>query len=303
MNLKTHHKAILALITANLIWGAASPIFKLALENIAPFTLAFFRFFFAMIIMLPFAINDLVVKREDWKNLILLSLTGITFNISFFFFGLKYAPSINAPMIASSGPIFLYFLSIFVLHEKPHLKILTGTIISLLGVMIIIGQPLLSIQIDSKVLLGNLFFLLATFGAVGHAIFSKELLIKYKAVSITFWSFFIGSLTFLPFFIGENLKQNFLSTLDMRGIIGLVFGVFLSSLLAYLLFEWGLAKIPAQEIGIYTYIDPVIAALIAIPLLGEKITALFVIGSILIFLGIYIAEGRLHYHPLHKLRR
>ncbi len=303
MNLKTHHKAILALITANLIWGAASPIFKLALENIPPFTLAFSRFFFAMIIILPFAINNLQVRREDWKNLILLSLTGITFNISFFFFGLKYAPSINAPMIASSGPVFLYFLSIFVLHEKPHLKILTGIIISLLGVMIIIGQPLLSIQIDSKVLIGNLFFLLATFGAVGHAIFSKEILIKYKAVSITFWSFFIGSLTFLPFFIGENLKQNFLSTLDIRGIIGLVFGVFLSSLLAYLLFEWGLSKIPAQEIGIYTYIDPVIATLIAIPLLEEHLSLLFITGSVLIFLGIYIAEGRLHWHPLHKLSR
>lgn len=303
MNLKIHHKAVLALITANLIWGAASPIFKLALENIPPFTLAFFRFFFAMIIMLPFAINDLIVKREDWKNLILLSLTGITFNISFFFFGLKYAPSINAPMIASSGPIFLYILSIFVLHEKPHLKILVGTIISLIGVLIIIGQPLLSIQTDFKVLLGNLFFLLAMFGAVGHAIFSKEILKKYKPITITFWSFFIGSLTFLPLFIGENIQQNFLTTLDYRGIFGLIFGIFLSSFLAYLLFEWGISKIPAQEIGVYTYIDPVIATLIAIPLLGEKITVLFIIGSILIFAGIYIAENRLHYHPFHRLRR
>lgn len=303
MNLKTHHKAVLALITVNLIWGAASPIFKLALQNIPPFTLAFFRFFFAMILMLPFAINDLVVRRSDWKNLILLSLTGITFNISFFFFGLKYAPSINAPMIASSGPVFLYFLSIFVLHEKPHLKILVGTIISLIGVLIIIGQPLLAIRTEFTVLLGNLFFLLAMFGAVGHAIFSKEILTKYKPVTITFWSFFIGSLTFLPLFIGENMKQNFLTVLDYRGLFGLIFGIILSSFLAYLLFEWGLSRIPAQEIGVYTYIDPVIATLIAIPLLGEKITVLFVLGSILIFFGIYIAENRLHYHPLNKLRK
>lgn len=96
---RNHNQAILALIAANIIWGAASPIFKFALENIPPFTLAFLRFFGAALILFPFTVKSMWIKREDWLDLFLLSIFGITINITFFFMGLKYAPSINAPII------------------------------------------------------------------------------------------------------------------------------------------------------------------------------------------------------------
>ena len=80
-----------------------------------------------------------------------------------------------------------------------------GLIISLIGVMIIVGQPIINKGIDEQ-LLGNLFFVLAMLGAVGHTLVSKEILPKYHPVTITFWSFLIGSLTFLPFFIDELVK-------------------------------------------------------------------------------------------------
>ncbi|OGG27005.1 hypothetical protein A2960_02565 [Candidatus Gottesmanbacteria bacterium RIFCSPLOWO2_01_FULL_39_12b] len=296
-----HNQAIFALIVANLIWGAASPIFKLALQNITPFTLAFIRFFGATILIFPFCISNLSIERKDWLKLVLLSFFGITVNISFFFLGLKYAPSINAPIIGSSGPVFLYLFSILILHEKRHYKVLIGTIISLLGVLIIIGQPLLTNSLDGQIL-GNLFFVLAMLGAIGHAIVSKEILPKYSAQSITFWSFLIGSITFLPMAAFEILNYNSLTSLDYRGWTGIIFGVLFSSLTGYFLFEWALKNMEVQEVGIFTYIDPIAAILIAMPLLGETITPIFLIGSILVFGGIIVAEGRLHYHPIHKLK-
>jgi len=295
------NRAILALIVANIIWGAASPIFKLALQNLPPFTLAFLRFYGAMLLIFPLAITNLWVERRDWLKLILLSFLGITINITFFFFGLKSAPSINAPIIASSGPVFLYLFSIFILKEKPHRKVFTGLIISLIGVLIIVGQPILSQGVDGQ-LVGNLFFVLAMLGAVGHAIVSKEILRKYSPATVTFWSFLIGSLTFLPFFFYELIKFHPFATIDSRGWFGLVFGIVLSSAVAYFLFEWGIKQIEGQEVGLFTYIDPLAAAIIAIPLLGEVITPIFLIGSLLVFGGIFLAEGRLHYHPFHKLK-
>lgn len=297
-----HNQAILALTAANIIWGAASPIFKLALENIPPFTLAFLRFFGATLLLLPFAIHNLHIEKRDWGKLILLSLFGITINITFFFFGLKRAPSINAPIIASSGPIFLYLLSLVILKEKFHPKLFAGTLMSLLGVLLIVGQPIIAGTLDGE-FVGNLFFLLAMFGSVGYTIVSKEILPKYDVVTVTFWSFLLGSLTFLPFFFFEVRALHPFATLDYRGWTGLIFGIFFSSALAYLLFEWAVKKLETQEVGIFTYIDPIVAIIIAIPLLGETITPLFTFGSILVFLGIFLAEGRIHYHPLHKLKR
>lgn len=299
---KLHNKAILALICANFIWGAASPIFKVALQNITPFTLAFLRFYFAALIFLPFTYKDLLVKKKDWLNLFLLSLFGIFINITFFFFGLKQSPAINAPIIASSGPIFIYLFSIFFLKEKPHPRILFGTMISLSGVLLIVGQPILQQGLNGE-LVGNLFFILATLGSVGHVIFSKEILANNKAKTITFWSFVIGSYLFFPFFINEVIKYNPLSTLDWRGVMGLIFGIFLSSALAYFLYEWSLQILQAQEAGLFMYLDPIAAIIIAIPLLGETISVIFMLGSLLVFGGIYIAENRIHYHPFHKLSK
>ncbi|OGK24206.1 hypothetical protein A3A46_01900 [Candidatus Roizmanbacteria bacterium RIFCSPLOWO2_01_FULL_37_13] len=295
---------ILALIIANLIWGAASPIFKFALQNIPPFTLAFIRFFFAGITLIPFIKNfDIKLSGKEWMELILGAFFGISINITFFFWGLQRAESINAPIIASSGPVFLFFLSVLFLKEKPQLKVFFGMIIALIGVILIILSPIL---FDGKTfafgeLQGNLFFVLATLGAVMHPLLQKNVIAKIGSFKVTFVSFLISAVTFYPFMFIELRSWSILQ-LNIQGWIGILFGVFLSSALAYFLFNYGIAKIKTQEVGLFTYIDPIVAVLIAIPLLHEYPTIHFFIGSLLVFGGIFLAEGRIHWHPIHKLK-
>ena len=63
------------------------------------------------------------------------------------------------------------------------------------------------------------------------------------------------------------------------------------------------ARIPAGEASLFTYIDPIAGTVLSFFLLHEPITTPFVIGTICIFLGIYIAEGRIHYHPFGRLKK
>ena len=295
---------ILALIIANIIWGAASPIFKYALQNIPPFTLAFIRFFFAGIILLPFIKNlSIKLSGKEWAELVLGAIFGISINITFFFWGLQRSESINAPIIASSGPVFLYFLSVLFLKEKPQLKVFSGMIIALIGVFLIILAPIL---FDGKTfalgeLQGNLFFVLATIGAILHPLLQKNVITKVGVFKVSVLSFFIGATTFFPFMLKESQIWS-INQLNIQGWTGILFGVFLSSALAYSLFTYGISKIKMQEVGLFTYIDPIIAVLIAIPLLYEYPTIHFFIGSLLVFGGIYLAEGRIHWHPLNKLK-
>src|SRR3989344_9043080 len=107
LRLSKHHLAIFALIIANIIWGAASPIFKWSLQDIQPFTLAFLRFFIGALLLLPFTLHNLHIQKRDWVKLSLLSLSGITINISFFFIAIQMTSSINAPIIASAAPVFI----------------------------------------------------------------------------------------------------------------------------------------------------------------------------------------------------
>jgi drug/metabolite transporter (DMT)-like permease len=300
--LSAHQKGVIAVIIANIIWGAAPPVFKFALQDIPPFTLAFIRFLVATLLLFPFVMRMPWIETEDWPALIVTALMGITANVGFLFLGLQKSSSINASIIAAAGPIFLYVLSVFFLHERLRKKVLTGTIISLAGVIFIIAQPIMSHYAPGEIT-GNLFFLLSTLGAVGHTIVGKRIIYKYHPHSVTFWTFLISSITFLPLCVGELQAANPFLTMDYRGWIGIFFGAILSSFAAYTLYDWGISKIYTQEVGIFSYIDPVVTTLIAVPLLGELVTPIFLVAALFVFGGIYIAEGRLHYHPIHLLKQ
>jgi len=215
--------------------------------------------------------------------------------------------SINAPIIGSAQPIFIFVLSVLFLKEKPHKRVFWGILLSFIGVLIIIVSPLLlnhGITMAQKKieLEGNLFLVIATLGAVFQTIIHKKVVKEVNHFVVTTISFLFGSLTFIPFMIPELQHWSF-SQIDIHGWTGIIFGVFFSSALAYGLFMYGMSKIDAQEVGIFGYIDPVIAVIIAIPLLHEYPTVPFFIGSMIVFLGIILAEGRLHWHPIHKIRR
>ena len=301
--LKNNHfrTAVLALIIANIIWGAAPPIFKWALTDIGPFTLAFLRFLIASFLIVPFAYKHLTIKRDDIAEVFLLGFLGGMLNISFFFLGLKFAPSINASIIGSAGPIFLILFSFLLLREKPKSKLILGSLIGLCGVLIIMMKPLFS-QEPNMDLVGNGFFFLAMLAGLGHTILGRQLLKKYEAFGITFWTFFVATLCFLPLFIYENMNKISVA-LSPQSITGILFGAILCSAVADFLFFWALKYMPASETGIFVYLDPIVTVLIALPLLGEKPDTFYYIGSLFVFFGIYIAEGRIHYHPLHLLRK
>jgi drug/metabolite transporter (DMT)-like permease len=302
MKLTKIQLAVLSLIVANLIWGAAPPIFKWSLEDIQPFTLAFLRFSLAAIIIFPFVRKKLKIHNKDWPILIFLSMIGLTFNIAYYFVGLKLSSSINVPIISSAAPIFIIIGSAFFLHEKPKRKIIQGTLVSLIGVLIIVLRPIFENGVDSS-LVGNLLFVVSMGLSVFFTLLLKEIAHKYNPLTLTFWIFLITSLSLLPLVFFEASQTTRLLTLDTKSIVGILFGAVLCSIVAYTLEVFAIKYISANEVAVFSYTDPVIAIIIAKPLLGETVTNTFIIGSILVFLGIFISENRLHYHPIHLLRR
>lgn len=295
---------ILALIITNIIWGGASPIFKFALKNIPPFTLAFIRFFFAGLIFLPFALKKFEkINFKQGFEIFLVSFFGIFINIFFFFLGLKKTESINVPIIASSGPVFLYIFSVLFLKEKPKFKIFFGMLISFLGVLIIVLSP---VFFEGKNFVfgeveGNFFIILATMGTVLSTIFGKDLLKKVNPYFVSAFSFLISSFLFL-IFVPSELKWWSFSNLNLNGLVGIIYGIFFSSALAYFFYFYGISKIPAQEVGVFAYLDPIVAVVVAYFLLDEKPDFWYILGSFLVFAGIYIAERRIHCHPFGKLK-
>lgn len=299
MKISNRHFAIIALIIANIVWGTAAPMFKWALVDIPPFTLAFFRFFIASLLLWPFAIPHVALKTADIPKIILLSFTGLIINISFFFMGLQLTTSINATVIASSAPILLMLIAITYLKERPKKRVIIGTGISLIGILFIILRPLLENGSGGSIL-GNLCIVISTIGIVLYTILLKKFNLPYNPLALVFWLFFAAALLFFPLFIWETQTTNILHHITTRSIVGILFGALSSSTLAYLCYDLGVQYLKANEVGIFFYLDPIATVLLAMPLLGERITLMYIIGALTVFVGIYVAEGRLyHRHSLH----
>lgn len=304
MSFTTVQKAFLAVIVANFIWGAAAPIFKISLDNIPPFTLAFWRFFLGALILLALLRKQAALttkSKKDLLELVAYALTGITINIIFFFWGLRLTYSINSPVIASGAPILTFFLALMFLKEPFSLKKFMGMSLGTLGILAIVFEPLLKHGADGSVL-GNLFLVIATIAAVFQTIIGRSVMPRFNPFMFTFWAFVIGSASFLPLALYEYATiPNLYTVLDWRGYMGIFYGAVFSSAAGYGLYAWGLSKVSATDASMFTYLDPVIGTILGYFVLHEPITSYFVLGAVLIFGGIFIAEGRINYHPIHRV--
>lgn len=300
MRFSKYHLAVLALIGTNIIWGASIPIFRWSLESVPPFTFAFLRFFLATLILLPFTLHRLKITKHDAVSLFVLSVIGFFFHIGLLLFGLTTSSSVNSSVIATAAPIFLITSSILFYKENVRTRIILGTVISLLGVAIIILRPIIDEGLDGTIL-GNMFFLLSTLTFVGYTLLLKNYVTHLRSVTVTFYLFAYATAIFFPFFLMESSQHHIIDFLNGQAIIGIVFGAIFTSIVGYLFYNFGVKHIKASEIGVFLYVDPLVTVLVAVPLLHENITPAFLAGAFFVFLGIYVAERRIHYHPLQKL--
>jgi drug/metabolite transporter (DMT)-like permease len=149
---------------------------------------------------------------------------------------------------------------------------------------------------------GNLLILASTITDIFAILLLKKSMKRLSPLFVTLVMFALTALFFYPLALYE-LQTWSLSQLDYRGVIGIVFGALLSSTLAYYLHDYGISKMKAEEVGIFTYIAPIITIIVAVPLLGEIPNEYFYLGGALVIIGILIARHKLHWHALHELKR
>lgn len=299
MRFNEKQTAFVAVILAATIWGATAAIMKYTLQTVPPFTLAFIRFGVATLLLYPFVRKHTQITHHDAPMVALAGLSGIAFHIAFFFWGLKLTTALNAGIIIASTPLFTLLFAHIFLREKLKKNLVVAAILGLLGIGIIIAKDIAQ-QGLSLSPLGDLFVLIAILLFVVYEILSKKLFQTYPPSVITFYAFVVGVVFFAPLAFLESVQDStWVSRVNGPAVAGILYGIFFSSFAAYSLWEWGLSKISASRVGFFFYLDPIVSTIAAVLLLSEVITVPFVLGAILIFLGIFLAEGRLPYHHLH----
>lgn len=301
----------LAIIAAHLIWGGNYVFAKMTLQEIPLMSLGFLRYGLATLLIIPFLLSlepkDKKIKLEHLPTLVLGGLLIAAINIAFFYLGLKRTTAIDASVLELSIPIISVIGGWWFLREKIYAANLVGISISLLGALSIIGIPLLFFgNFSAKQLTGNLLIIGSAISFVAGTMILKKMLKIYKPIVITAIVFLIATVAFsLPALMEYLENPGWVSGVSILGIFGLIYITVLSSICAYFLLLWGLNKIPISHANMIQYIEPAVAASLAVPLLGERISFSFIIGTCLIVLGVY--WGTLgkeeHHHNHHKHHR
>lgn len=300
----------LALLLAHLIWGANFVVAKVTLQEFPPMSLAFLRFALASLFLAPFFMaqtKKVKIDKKDLPKLVTVGVLIITLNITFFLEGMRKTTAINASILSLTVPILSVLLGWWILKEKINLINLIGIGLGLLGALIIIGLPQLfagNFAIQSTI--GNTLIVLSSIVWVFGAVIAKPILNKYPTIIVTAIAFIVGTLTFfIP--AGAEYFQNpgWVNQVTILGLLGVTYMTLLSSISAYFLFEWGLSKTSVFKADLFHYVEPLIAAFLAVSILGERISTSFLIGGGLIavsaYLGTLSRNRKIHHH--HRAHR
>ncbi len=264
------------------------PIAKIALESFEPFTLAFTRFLIAsvaMMLIVRLTGRWKVIERADWGRFLFLGFLAVPANQLLFLYGLKFTTPGRSALYYGATPVFVFLLALWYLREKATILRLLGILISFAGVAIILRAG----RFDSEILFGDFLVILAVVAWAAYTIFGKPLIAKYGAMNVTGWALSIGTIQYLPFGLYFAWKFDY-SAVTAEGWLSLLYIAIVTSVIAYSIWYWALGRMEASKLAIFQNLQPIIAALLSVLLVGETLGASFYIGGALVIAGVLLTQ-------------
>jgi len=238
-------------------------------------------FFFLFMFL---AKRSFYIEKTDRLRLFFCGIFGITLNQLFFYEGLSRTSPINASLIMAAIPITVFVLSALFLKEKMTWIKLVGLLLSAIGATLLL--------LDSKGKFNGLFIgdLLILLNAISYGIFliiARQLMVKYDSISVIFWIFLIGTVLTFPYsyIYFDNPDWSFI---PLEGWLALVFIVIFATIINYYIGVDVLKDVSPAVSSMYVYIQPIIAASVAIFFVSDVLDAQKIICSVAILSGVYL---------------
>jgi drug/metabolite transporter (DMT)-like permease len=225
-------------------------------------------------------------KRADVPFLLFLGLFGVALNQFFFILGLSRTSVAHASILIGTTPILVLLIAAGLRLERITAAKALGMLIALGGLVVLNSAR--SSVVRTTVLGDVLVFL----GALAFAVFTafgKRASGRHDSVTVSTFAYVGGATMLGPFTVWQSIGFPYRSV-SLAGWASLFYMAAFSSVLCYLIFYYALTFIPASRVSAFSYLQPPMATLLAIPLLGEPVTLPLVAGGALVFAGVLVTE-------------
>ena len=286
--------AYIFLILATLFWSGNFIVGKAAsLFEIPPFTLNFYRWTFAWLILAPFTLKELLQKKnyllKNIKLILILGITSITIFNSIVYYSLNFTQVISGVLMISTIPVMIIFFSWIFKIEKTNFYQLLGVFFSLFGVMVIVTKADLGKLISLNFNKGDLWMVVAMLSwAMYSALLRKK---KFKLSQISLLQIIItsGIIFLLPAYLVE-MSFGYRLNIHLPFLLTLSYVVIFPGLASFIFWIKGIAIIGSNRSGIFLHLMPIFSTIMAIAIFKEKFMIYHLIGAAFIITGIVLSS-------------
>src|SRR5688572_6837298 len=276
------------------IWGTAFPGIKVLGEVLDPFQMTWYRY-----ALFPVAYGAWMVLRRrhvfaavagrDWLAMGLLGMVGVIgymFSLNWAMHGERGITAATAAILVATTPLFTLLLSVAAGKERPKWLAWVGSAVAFAGVAIVVflGKGHVELTVATRALVG----LLAPMSWAVYSVYTRPFVHKYGGLFTTGATLSVGVLALLPLGIWYGVEP--LRDLEPVHWAWLAFLSLLSTILGYAMWNQALKHRTASQVSIYVYFNPVVAALVGVAFLHERLTGWFLAGAGLVMAGVVLVN-------------
>jgi len=284
--------ALLAFLVA-LLWGTSFVLTKLALSEIGPFGIAFYRWLLATLsLMITLSVQGRLGEAYSAvhsapASFLLLGFVGITAFYSLQNVALQFTTAINLGLIINLATVFTAVLALWWLKERLPPAALIGILLAFIGTLLIgtaQGGPTLTPQH----IIGDLLTVAAAISAAVYTVYGKRVVAHYPPEIVTTVAAALGALFLLPFAAIEGLA---LPRTLVVWISLLVLGVGAGALANY--WWWSLLeRMDASRASVFLLLVPVVSTVTAILAIGESLSIQAAAGGLMVLVGLLLSQRK-----------
>ena len=291
-----NNNAYIFLILATLFWSGNFIVGKAAsLFEIPPFTLNFYRWTFAWLILAPFTLKEIIQKKkhiiQNIKLILILGITSITIFNSIVYYSLNFTQVISGVLMISTIPVMIIFFSWIFKIERTNIYQILGVIFSLLGVAVIVTKADINILINLNFNKGDLWMVVAMFSWAMYSALLRKKAIELSKISLLQVIISAGLILLLPAYLIE-MALGFKLNVNLPFILTLSYVVLFPGLASFICWIKGIALIGSNRSGIFLHLMPIFSTVLAIIIFNEKFMNFHLFGAAFIVGGIILSSKK-----------
>ncbi|MBD5284551.1 MAG: EamA family transporter [Bacteroides sp.] len=284
-------KGHLAMLGANVCWGLMSPVVKLVFASglVAPLIMVDFRVAGAAIL---FWIASIFLPREhvpagDLLRMFGAGMLGILLNQGCFILGVNLTSPGEASLVTTTMPMWVMLLAWIFLREPITLKKAGGIILGATGALILIFGNGARTSGGSSPALGDFIVLMAQLSYATYLTIYRNFIKKYSLVTLMKWMFLSATVVAIPATIPQ-IAATAWSAIPLSVWVGIGYVVLFGTFIAYICIMIGQKNLRPTIVGMYNYVQPIVATIAGIFLGLDSFNFAKVVAVLMIFSGVYL---------------